>query len=583
MSVIRHIEIQNFRSIKQLSWNPKPGLNCLIGPGDSGKSTVLDAIDLALGARRSYSFNDADFYQLDTTSPLIVTITVGELHDELKNIERYGFFLRGFNPATKEISDEPLADTETVLTVRLYVDADLAPDWRLHSDRADAVGLERRLPWKHRELLSPARLGTTSHQNLAWGNRSVLNKLSEDTLDVSAILAQLGRQTRQAFAAQQVDGISVVLTQVQQIANELGVPVGQLNALLDVNGISLSNGAISLHNSDGTPLRQLGTGSSRLLISGLQKAASCSSILIVDEAEYGLEPYRITRLLNELGSKDVEPSQQVFITTHSPYVLRELQACQLHVVRKLMVPPLPQIPAVSVPHAVYTHVIFSLDDGEAQQSTLRACAEAFLSKAVIVCEGKTEIGLIRGIDLYNQDTNNSTIIAKGVYCTDGSGDSMFARAKVFKSLGYPTSLFKDSDKAQEHQQLTVEMMEVGIPIFEWLNDNATEDALFLACPLNLFPNLLALAISRKGEDSIRSHISSYSNNQITLDDCREHFNENHRLVLAKAANKKGWFKDIEPAENLARYTIAPNFQNFSPILISNLNNLFQWARSQGGE
>lgn len=408
----------------------------------------------------------------------------------------------------------------------------------------------------------------------------MLNKLSEDTLDVSSILAQLGRQTRQAFAAQQVEGVTKVLTQVQQIANGLGVPVGQLNALLDVNGMSLSNGAISLHNSDGTPLRQLGTGSSRLLISGLQKAASCSSILIVDEAEYGLEPYRITRLLNELGSKDAEPTQQVFITTHSPYVLRELQACQLHVVRKLMLPPPPLIPAA---HPVYAHVIFSLNDGEDQQSTLRVCAEAFLSKTVIVCEGKTEIGLVRGIDLYNQDTNNPTIMAKGVYCADGGGDSMFARAKVFKSLGYQTSIFKDSDKAQEHQQLTAEMVRSGIPIWEWLNGNATEDAIFLACPLNLIPNLLALAINRKSEDSVRAHISNYSNNQITLDDCRERFNENHRIVLAKAANKKGWFKDIEPSENIGRYLIGPNKKNFSPVLISNLNNLFQWAHSQGGE
>ncbi|HHF3067107.1 ATP-dependent nuclease [Vibrio diabolicus] len=121
MSVIRHIDIQNFRSIKNLSWNPKPGLNCLIGPGDSGKSTILDAIDLVLGARRSYSFNDADFYQLDTSSPLTITVTIGELDDELKNVERYGFFLRGFNFETKEIFDEPQPNCETVLTFKLYV------------------------------------------------------------------------------------------------------------------------------------------------------------------------------------------------------------------------------------------------------------------------------------------------------------------------------------------------------------------------------------------------------------------------------------------------------------------------------
>jgi predicted ATP-dependent endonuclease of OLD family len=31
MAVIRHISIQNFRSIRQAEWFPGSGLNCLIG------------------------------------------------------------------------------------------------------------------------------------------------------------------------------------------------------------------------------------------------------------------------------------------------------------------------------------------------------------------------------------------------------------------------------------------------------------------------------------------------------------------------------------------------------------------------
>ena len=330
-----------------------------------------------------------------------------------------------------------------------------------------------------------------------------------------------------------------------------------------------------MRGSFSTPLRQLGTGSSRLLISGLQKSASRSTMLIVDEAEYGLEPYRITRLLNELGSKDTKPTQQVFITSHSPYVLRELQAQQLHVLRKL------SSTAQTFENPFCSHKIHSLEGGNEQQATLRACAEAFFSKTVIVCEGKTEIGLVRGIDLYSQDLNNSNINAKGVYCADGGGDSMFARAKIFASLGYPTAIFKDSDKTQQHMQPTTEAVEIGIRVFEWQNNNATEDAVFLACPALLIQDLLNLAIERKGEDSIRSHILSFSNNQITLDNCREHFNNDHRTILSKAANKKSWYKDIEPAENLARYIIGPNYQSFSPVLTSTLTALFQWAHGQG--
>lgn len=571
MSVIRHIEIQNFRTIKKLSWHPKPGLNCLIGPGDSGKSTLLDAIDLTLGARRSYSFNDADFYQLNTLSPLSITITLGDLHDDLKNIESYGFFLRGYNATTQEIVDEPQQGTETVLTIKLTVDSDLDPDWRLYSERAEADGLERRLPWKHRELLSPARLGTTAHQNLAWGSRSILNKLSEETLDVSSALAQLGRQTREAFAQQQVEGVAGVLQQVKNISNGLGVPVGELKALLDVNGISLSNGAISLHNSDNTPLRQLGTGSSRLLISGLQKAASRSKVIIVDEAEYGLEPYRITRLLNELGSKDAEPTQQVFITTHSPYVLRELQAQQLHVMRR----PTPAQVAFGPVHI--QHTIYSLNGEGLQQATLRACAESFFSKSVIVCEGKTEIGIVRGIDLHNQEVGYRTITSKGVHCADGGGDAMFARAQIFSSLGYPTAIFKDSDKAEQHREHRENTIAAGISVFEWDHNRATEDAIFTACPATVIPELLNMAVERKGADSINAHIQAHSNQSVTLDDCLERFTDAQRAILAKAANKKSWFKDIEPAENVARNIIGPNYSAFTEDLTTPVNHLFQWA------
>jgi hypothetical protein len=57
---IRRLEIQNFRSIRALDWAPSAGINCLVGPGDGGKSSILDAIELCLGARRSVPFGDTE-------------------------------------------------------------------------------------------------------------------------------------------------------------------------------------------------------------------------------------------------------------------------------------------------------------------------------------------------------------------------------------------------------------------------------------------------------------------------------------------------------------------------------------------
>lgn len=39
------IEIQNFRGVKSLDWRHIAETTALVGPGDSGKSTILDAIE----------------------------------------------------------------------------------------------------------------------------------------------------------------------------------------------------------------------------------------------------------------------------------------------------------------------------------------------------------------------------------------------------------------------------------------------------------------------------------------------------------------------------------------------------------
>jgi putative ATP-dependent endonuclease of the OLD family len=94
---IRKVEIEHFRAIEKLAWCPTDGINCLVGPGDSGKSSILDAIDFCLGARRSLQFTDADFHRLEVQTPISISVTVGELDDQLKSFEAYGLYLRGFH------------------------------------------------------------------------------------------------------------------------------------------------------------------------------------------------------------------------------------------------------------------------------------------------------------------------------------------------------------------------------------------------------------------------------------------------------------------------------------------------------
>ena len=45
---IRLIKIDRFRGIRELEWRVGGSFVCLVGPGDSTKTTILDAVEFAL-------------------------------------------------------------------------------------------------------------------------------------------------------------------------------------------------------------------------------------------------------------------------------------------------------------------------------------------------------------------------------------------------------------------------------------------------------------------------------------------------------------------------------------------------------
>ncbi|MFC1833649.1 ATP-dependent endonuclease [Thermodesulfobacteriota bacterium] len=94
---LRHLKIRNFRGILQLDWVVDSETVCLIGQGDSCKSTILDAVELVLSPRWNEAFADSDFFGGDTRNPIIIEATVGELPDELLTEGKFGLFQRGWH------------------------------------------------------------------------------------------------------------------------------------------------------------------------------------------------------------------------------------------------------------------------------------------------------------------------------------------------------------------------------------------------------------------------------------------------------------------------------------------------------
>jgi hypothetical protein len=569
---IRAVEIKHFRGIKELVWHPSPGINCLIGPGDSGKSSILDAIDLCLGARRNMQFTDADFHQLNVETPVVITVTLGELNNGLKNLDAYGMFLRGFDPATKQIEDEPEKETETVLSLRLTVASDLEPSWTLISERAEAQGLGRNLSWGDRVRLAPTRIGALADYHLGWRRGSVLNRLSEERADTSAALAKAARDARAAFGEEAQGQLGETLMIVAATAKELGIPISEnIKAMLDTHSVSFSGGTISLHDDSGIPLRGLGIGSTRLLIAGLQrKAAAQSTVILIDELEHGLEPHRIIRLLGSLGAKEKTSALQVFMTTHSPVALRELTGNQLFVARR----------------SGERHEVLKVGTANGVQSTIRLYPDAFLAPSVIVCEGASEVGLMRGLDQYRTAQGKDPITALGtalVDCGGGDSDRPFARGEAFQGLGYRAAVVRDDDK-KPTAAIENGFIAKGGKVIAWHEGRALEDELFLSLSNAGVSKLVARACDLHGDDLVNEHIKSATKNAkdlvaILAEAEAGGISPESRAALGAAARTKraGWFKSVTWMEDVARDIVGPDLPSADPSFHDLVESIFTWC------
>ena len=568
MARIWAIEITNFRGIKEFQWFPSSGLNCLIGPGDSGKSSILDAIDLCIGARRNVQFTDADFHQLDVTTPLSISITIGQLDDALKNLDTYGIYLRGFNHQSKTIEDEPEKEAETVLTIRLTVASDLEPVWSLISERAEALGQTRNLSWSDRVRLAPTRIGVVADYHLGWRRGSVLNRISEERVNVLAALTDATRDARNTFGDKAQEQLAEALDIVASTAENLGISVGNnIKAMLDVHSISFSSGTIALHNEWGVPLRGLGVGSTRLLIAGLQrKAAEQSTIILIDE----LEPHRIIRLLGSLGAKDPDPPLQVFMTTHSPVALRELSGSQLFVIRQ----------------AEGKHQALPVGAADDVQSTMRLYPEAFLAPSIIICEGASEVGLVRGLDQYRVTNGHNAISAQGIALIDsggGNADKPFTRAFAFHALGYRVAIVRDDD-TRPTTAIESAFITQGGNVVKWRDGCALEDELFLSLSDDYVVKLIDRAIELHGQELVNEHIKTASCNSKDLSVIRSEYETSgitceSREVLGQAARTKraGWFKSVTWMERVGRDIVAPALADADTSFKGCIDQIFSWV------
>lgn len=568
---IYHLSIRNFRGIKNLDWAIYPANTVvLVGPNDSTKSTILDAIEFAFAPFSGMRFFETDFYKLDPTEPIKIEVTIGKLSDELTN--KFGLRLRGWG-ADGCLHDEPTNPDEPVLTVQLTVDGStMEGQWCIITERDADDPL--RLSARDRERFFVTRIGSYVESELTWRRGSSLMRFTGEMDNLSSMMTDARRAALEKLDFDNAEGLKDSTQRLEKQLGGMGVHLtGKLKPGFDPRVISLSNNGLALHDDD-IPLNRFGLGTKRIVAMTIQRGITGSgAIVLVDEIEHGIEPFRLRQLTRQMRAptdKETENSpfiQQTFITTHSQVVIVESKSSEVFVVRS----------------ADGHTSVKCVGDSPDMQKLVRSLPEAFLARKILVCEGATEVGLIRGLDQKLGETleNHLPLSYHGCEIADGGGaDQSVPRGNKLSALGYQVLVFIDGDKSP------IENPNTKIKPIVWQSGYHTERRLFSDLPKSAIVKVLAYVEtnSDKGpgmRDAVASQLG------VAPKGLPQDYNDwfsfkpetDVREALSRVAAKKEWLKTVSAGQEVGEI-IAQYWGDLEGSeLRSKLEELLDWAHN----
>ncbi|MFZ6022358.1 MAG: ATP-dependent nuclease [Patescibacteria group bacterium] len=528
MASIHQIKVSNFRGIKALDFTfVKSKFVCLVGRGDSCKSTILEALSYVLYPNWNLSVSDNDFYECNPSNAIEIEVTLRDLPEELLKDTKYGLYIRGIEQGGVNVINTLTDECEKALTVKLVIDQELEPKWYVISYRDGQDPIE--IKHTDRALLNVYLLSDYLDRHFYYSKGSPLYQLSKNEgagIDGNVLINAM-RTLKEDVG--KISGFERVIERVKTSALKFGVNVSGTTAGLDSRDISVKDSRIALHDAQ-TPFRQKGKGSRRLISIAIQSELANESIVLIDEIEQGLEPDRVKHLVRTVMSNG---HNQVFCTTHSAQVIEELEPDNIFVVNN---------------HDGVIEISHGFAKGTEHQRLMRLCPDSLYATNVILCEGKTEIGFCRAFEVYRKSKGFDSLASKGVVYSLGGGDGFNKLAKMLKTdFGKKVCIFCDSDKNSEIADPTkVELIKLGVNIFDWKEGNSFEKQLSEDLPWKGILELIAYVLNEKcctyGPEQFIRETTGLDWKQDDTPQNREIF------YLAATKKDKSWYKRIDHGE-----------------------------------
>ena len=554
MSKIHSLSIKNFRGIKEFNHvfgNEK--FIVLIGRGNSGKTTILQAINYVLSPTWNVGLSDLDFYNTDVTHPIEIEATITDFPKELLTDSKYGLYVRKIKDGQViddflEEDDSGLADA---LSIRFRVDSSLEPKWHVFCGRDESEPKE--ITANDRAKFNVFMVADYADNQFSFGRYSPLSALmklsSAEGESVAQKLLEIVRKIHELTAENgsfnEVEGILEIL---KTDSSQLGLSLEQLKTAIEFKDNSISGNSIALHNGN-IPYRRSGKGSKRLLSIAIQKQLTrTGGIVLIDELEQGLEPDRIINITRYLKSG---LSGQIFVTTHSSYTLVEASYNNLFLMRE----------------GAKSLVTFD----KSMQGLLRTKPWAFFAKKIICCEGKTEQGFIRGADTYLREKEQGSLSSFGVFPIDCKGGDNFIRdANALKVLGYEVFVVMDND-VKDIRKLLHNLDKVSIPYMKYEEGFSLESQIIKDVSWDCIKKLVNCNLERFVDDVKQ---------ELDVSDLDLSQESEFRDKFARLAKEKSLYKDIPGGEFLAEQVLPElTVLGDDVVLKKNINTLLGWIKN----
>jgi putative ATP-dependent endonuclease of the OLD family len=393
---IRLLTIERFRGIEQLTWRPSRGVNVLLGGGDVGKTTILEAVALLLNPTNATALSDSDYWQRRHQDGFVISATMSlplssGIAEQRKAAWPWDWDGQEPRLPAMEAGDPPPADP--VFCIRLTG----TPDFELVYEVCQPDDTFDHFSVSVRRKIGVVRLSgdDRNDRDLRLVQGSALERLLND----KTFRSKLGNTVAKSDIKSALQDSAVTALGTLDARFEKRALPSQLDlGLVGGPGFSLSAliGLTAAKDGATLPLSSWGAGTRRLAALEVANAHHTEHpIMVVDEIERGLESYRQRVLIEEL----IKSPSQAFITTHSAPAVSAAKGASLWYVDA-------------------GSAIGRLPDTLVKQQ--ERDPETFLARLAIIAEGKTEVGFVT--ELLRRAFGDD-IRRFGVWVSDGGSNS----------------------------------------------------------------------------------------------------------------------------------------------------------------